>query len=91
MNTTFLESCKARKTSHVPVWFMRQAGRYLPEYQRVHSPYTFLEICKRPELCVEVSLQPVDILHVDAAFLSNSQLQNNQGQDNGCTAYSGHQ
>ena len=69
MNTTFLEACKGRKTDHVPVWFMRQAGRYLPEYQRVRSPYSFLELCKRPDLCVEVSLQPVDILHVDAAIL----------------------
>ncbi len=69
MNTTFLEACRGEKTSHVPVWFMRQAGRYLPEYQRVRSRRTFLELCKNPELAAEVTLQPVDIFHFDAAIL----------------------
>ena len=69
MDTTFLEACRGKKTSHVPVWFMRQAGRYLPDYQRVRSQCTFLELCKNPELAAEVTLQPVDIFNFDAAIL----------------------
>ena len=69
MNTTFLQACKGETTSHVPVWFMRQAGRYLPDYQRVRSTLSFLELCKNPDLCVTVTLQPVDIFHFDAAIL----------------------
>ncbi|MDO5673687.1 MAG: uroporphyrinogen decarboxylase [bacterium] len=69
MNTTFLEACRGKKTSHVPVWFMRQAGRYLPDYQRVRSRRTFLELCKNPELATEVTLQPIDIFGFDAAIL----------------------
>jgi uroporphyrinogen decarboxylase len=48
---------------------MRQAGRYLPEYQKVRKGVTFLELCKSPDLCVEVTLQPVDLLSMDAAIL----------------------
>jgi len=69
MNDTFLKACRGEKTSYTPIWMMRQAGRYLPEYQKVRGKVTFLELCKSPELCVEVSLQPVDILGVDAAIL----------------------
>lgn len=69
MNDTFLKACRGRKTDYTPVWMMRQAGRYLPEYQKVRGKVSFLELCKRPELCVEVTLQPVDILGVDAAIL----------------------
>lgn len=69
MNNSFLSACKGQNTGRIPVWFMRQAGRYLPEYQRVRRRHSFLELCKRPDLCAEVSLQPVEILHVDAAIL----------------------
>ncbi len=69
MNTTFLDACRGRKTSHVPVWFMRQAGRYLPEYQRVRSTCSFLQLCKDPALCTEVTLQPVKRFGFDAAIL----------------------
>lgn len=69
MNDTFLKACRGEKTDYTPVWMMRQAGRYLPEYQKVRANFTFLELCKTPELCVEVTLQPVDILGVDAAIL----------------------
>jgi uroporphyrinogen decarboxylase len=69
MNTTFLQACRGEKVAHTPVWLMRQAGRYLPEYQRVRSKVTFLELCKTPELAAEVTIQPVDILGVDAAIL----------------------
>lgn len=69
MNDTFLRACKGEKTDYTPVWLMRQAGRYLPDYQRVRGNVTFLELCKTPALAVEVTMQPVDILGVDAAIL----------------------
>lgn len=69
MNNTFLQACRGEKTDHTPIWMMRQAGRYLPEYQKVRGNVTFLELCKSPELCVEVTLQPIDILGMDAAIL----------------------
>lgn len=69
MNDTFLKACRGEKTDYTPIWMMRQAGRYLPEYQAVRKNVTFLEMCKRPELCVEVTLQPIDILNMDAAIL----------------------
>lgn len=69
MNDTFLRACRGEKTDYTPVWFMRQAGRYLPEYQAVRGKVSFLELCKNPELCTEVSIQPVDILNVDAAIM----------------------
>jgi len=69
MNDTFLKACRGEKTDYTPIWIMRQAGRYLPEYQKVRGNVTFLELCKTPELCVEVTLQPIDILNVDAAIL----------------------
>ncbi|MBU1419875.1 MAG: uroporphyrinogen decarboxylase [Proteobacteria bacterium] len=69
MNDTFLKACRGEETDYTPIWIMRQAGRYLPEYQKVRGKVTFLELCKTPELCVEVTLQPVDILGVDAAIL----------------------
>lgn len=69
MNDTFLRACRGEKTEYTPVWFMRQAGRYLPEYQAVRGNVTFLELCHNPELCTEVTLQPVDIFGFDAAIL----------------------
>ncbi len=69
MNDTFLKACRGEKTAYTPIWMMRQAGRYLPEYQKVRGNVTFLELCKTPELCVEVTLQPVDLLGMDAAIL----------------------
>lgn len=69
MNTTFLDACYHRKTAHTPVWYMRQAGRYLPEYRKLKEQYGILDIVKNPELAAKVSLQPVEILGVDAAIL----------------------
>jgi uroporphyrinogen decarboxylase len=69
MNDTFLKACRGEKTDYTPVWMMRQAGRYLPDYQKVRGNVSFLELCKRPDLCVEVTLQPIDILGMDAAIL----------------------
>ena len=69
MNTRFLDACWGKAVDRTPVWLMRQAGRYLPDYMRVRRTCTFLELCKTPELAAEVTIQPVDILGVDAAIL----------------------
>ncbi len=69
MNDTFLRACRGEKTEYTPVWLMRQAGRYLPEYLKVRSTVDFLSLCKTPELCIKVTLQPVERLKVDAAIL----------------------
>lgn len=69
MNTRFLDACRGLPVDRTPVWLMRQAGRYLPQYMKVREKCTFLELCKTPELAAEVTIQPVDILGVDAAIL----------------------
>ncbi len=69
MNDTFLKACRGEPVPYTPIWIMRQAGRYLPEYHTVRSKGTFLDLCKTPERAAEVTLQPVDILGVDAAIL----------------------
>jgi uroporphyrinogen decarboxylase len=69
MNDTFLRACRGEKVEYTPVWLMRQAGRYLKEYQDVRAKVDFLTLCKTPELAAKVTLQPVDILGVDAAIL----------------------
>ena len=69
MNTRFLDACWGKPVDRMPVWLMRQAGRYLPDYMRVRSKCTFLELCKTPKLAAEVSIQPVDVLGVDAAIM----------------------
>lgn len=69
MTSRFLDACRRRPTDVRPVWFMRQAGRYLREYREIRSRHGILEICKRPDLAAAVTLQPVEILDVDAAII----------------------
>lgn len=69
MNDTFLRACRGEEVEYTPVWLMRQAGRYLPQYKAVRANIDFLTLCKTPKLAAEVTLQPVDILGVDAAIL----------------------
>lgn len=69
MNTTFLDACHSKKTAYTPVWFMRQAGRYLPEYRKVKGSKNILDIIRTPDLAAQISLQPVTALGVDAAIL----------------------
>ncbi|MFN2388900.1 MAG: uroporphyrinogen decarboxylase [Actinomycetota bacterium] len=68
-DSRFLRACRGEPTDVTPVWFMRQAGRCLPEYRAVRERYSLLEICARPEVAAEVTMQPVRRLGVDAAIL----------------------
>jgi uroporphyrinogen decarboxylase len=68
MNDTFLKACRGEKADYTPIWMMRQAGRFLPQYRKVSEKHGFLAMCRTPELAAEVTIQPVDVLGVDAAI-----------------------
>ncbi len=68
-NSLFIRACKRQETERTPVWIMRQAGRYLPEYRAIREKHDFLTMCKTPELASEVTVQPIDIIKTDAAIL----------------------
>ncbi|MGZ8467553.1 MAG: uroporphyrinogen decarboxylase [Candidatus Binatia bacterium] len=68
-NHSFLAACRREPTSFTPVWLMRQAGRYMEEYRKLRAQHGFLELCKNPDLATEITVTPVEKLHVDAAIL----------------------
>jgi uroporphyrinogen decarboxylase len=65
----FVKACKALPVDRTPVWFMRQAGRYMPEYRAVRKQYSLIEICKKPEVAAEVTITAAEALGVDAAII----------------------
>src|SRR6188472_1527768 len=69
MNDRFLKACRREPVDCTPVWFMRQAGRYMKEYQAVRATRSILEVCKTPELAAQVTLQPIDRFALDAAII----------------------
>src|SRR5450631_3246781 len=68
-NDLLLRALRGEKTERAPVWMMRQAGRYLPDYQKLKAKYSFFERCKTPELATTITLQPVEQIGVDAAII----------------------
>jgi uroporphyrinogen decarboxylase len=68
-DSRFVKACKALPVDRTPVWFMRQAGRYMPEYRAVRKTHSLIEICKKPELAADVTITAAEILGVDAAII----------------------
>ena len=74
MNDRFLRACRREPVDRTPVWFMRQAGRYMTEYRELRTRYSLLDICRSPELATMVTLQPIRRIDVDAAILFSDLL-----------------
>src|SRR6476469_1340564 len=68
-NDNFIKACRKEQVDTLPVWYMRQAGRYDPDYRKIKEKYSLLEICQQPELAAEVTMMPIKKLGVDAAIL----------------------
>ena len=68
-DSRFVKACKAQPVDRTPVWFMRQAGRYMPEYRAIRKQYSLIEICKKPEIAAEVTITAAETLNVDAAII----------------------
>lgn len=65
----FLKACRREPTAYTPIWLMRQAGRYMKEYRALRKKYSFLEMCKNPEIATQVTLQPIKRFKLDAAII----------------------
>jgi uroporphyrinogen decarboxylase len=74
LNSPFLRACRRETTDFTPVWLMRQAGRYMPEYRRIREQHSFLALCRNPQLCSEVMCTAVAQLGVDAAIVFSDLL-----------------
>jgi uroporphyrinogen decarboxylase len=74
VNERFLRACRREPVDATPVWLMRQAGRYMKVYRELRKRHTLLEICRQPDLAVQVTLQPLDAIEVDAAILFSDLL-----------------
>src|ERR1700753_30761 len=73
-NSLFIKAAFSEKTERPPVWMMRQAGRFMPEYWEIKNKDSFLEMCKTPELAADVTMLPVDLFGTDAAILCSDIL-----------------
>src|SRR5882724_13217572 len=68
-DSRFVRACRILPVDRTPVWFMRQAGRYMQEYRAVRKAHSLIEICKTPQLAAEVTITAAEILQVDAAII----------------------
>src|SRR5579862_5567622 len=68
-NSLFVRAAKTEPTERTPIWLMRQAGRYMPEYRSIRKQYSLIEICKKPEVAAQVTIEAAEILKVDAAII----------------------
>ena len=69
-DTLFLRALNKEKLNTPPIWYMRQAGRYMPEYREVRKKFkNFLDMCKEPDVCCEIALQPINTFQLDASIL----------------------
>src|SRR6187397_3288835 len=73
-DSPFMRACRREPVPYTPIWLMRQAGRYMPEYREVRARTTFLDLCKNPQLCSEVMVTAVKRLGVDAAIIFSDLL-----------------